>query len=994
MQNGLNTSLLTKIFTSKEKRDYNRQLHASFSSDGGICLEELTCDEIDDLLPKTDYTYAKTATYSPRYLNKSKYISPNMSRRKIHSSSLLVLSDDEDDVYDNVFKENTKTEDVSYKNKVNFASEQLSESESHKKPGSKSRRRTILTSTPKQYGDHQISTHDHYYDGMLLRSGSRIKGQKYLKDKFKNMDKQTVTSINFSNTEQNKLSKSSADPSVTRAVRNSRSSNDFDIARYEKKQTSQQNKTHSSSTTVTTTTTTTYEEINSDSNENKLRLDQSETEKLKHRQDKERKHTRNEFYRGEKSLSQADPSLKIKHSVDKHMAFDQPVGEDQQYRLHLYGLDNDDDISDVDVDWTDSRTAKTVSGSSSSETVTSRLTDLDLRKRPMSSGSQSSYTEKLTSTRTSHSMGRRMPWYLMIATFFTSLGSSISESVSGAGLNSMVASAADFIWTSVTTPSRWLLRSASSLASWLITQSYILLLWDVQAKHRKRRGCCCLLLPLLFLLPLCLLGGYYFHNSQPNSNSYLSHASQVPDSILSFLWFSTSRNNKVTEREIPVPQAPIMASNVDISQLNMTHIYQYIQQTVITAAADKKGDHPVGLTREQVEEMVGILLSAEMKILNSDINKRIESLKAFFAKDGSSFDYLEGNLKSLQHEVKLAAAAQLAMTESFESFKKSLESSKIKESSDWQTTYEAQQQKLLDLSAQVASLSSQNAALTALLTNCCRNNSSLVDIVRAQILATLSQMGTERNSPLAILVNQTTSQYVERSELDVKLAGFYSQIMDNLKVMLAPVDKETELKNETVLGTLDEMTVKNIVEEALIQFSADRVGMPDFALESSGGSVLSVRCSETFFKKTALVSIFGIPLWYTSNSPRTVIQPNVNPGECWAFKGATGYLVLQLSHPILPTGFTLEHIPRSLSPNGNISSAPKEFSVFGLASENDFDGVNLGNFTYLDNGKPIQFFPVQNQHSRIFQHIEFRILSNHGNEDYTCIYRFRVHGLP
>jgi len=39
-----------------------------------------------------------------------------------------------------------------------------------------------------------------------------------------------------------------------------------------------------------------------------------------------------------------------------------------------------------------------------------------------------------------------------------------------------------------------------------------------------------------------------------------------------------------------------------------------------------------------------------------------------------------------------------------------------------------------------------------------------------------------------------------------------------------------------------------------------------------GGSVVSTRCSETFHRKTALVSIFGIPVWYTSNSPRTIIQ--------------------------------------------------------------------------------------------------------------------------
>lgn len=67
-------------------------------------------------------------------------------------------------------------------------------------------------------------------------------------------------------------------------------------------------------------------------------------------------------------------------------------------------------------------------------------------------------------------------------------------------------------------------------------------------------------------------------------------------------------------------------------------------------------------------------------------------------------------------------------------------SSQSKDSLDWQAAFEVQQQKLLDLSAQVASLSSQNAALTALVSNCCRNNTLTVDIVRAQTLAILSQV--------------------------------------------------------------------------------------------------------------------------------------------------------------------------------------------------------------------------------------------------------------
>lgn len=35
---------------------------------------------------------------------------------------------------------------------------------------------------------------------------------------------------------------------------------------------------------------------------------------------------------------------------------------------------------------------------------------------------------------------------------------------------------------------------------------------------------------------------------------------------------------------------------------------------------------------------------------------------------------------------------------------------------------------------------------------------------------------------------------------------------------------------------------------------------------------MSTRCSETYETKTALISLFGIPLWYYSQSPRVVIQ--------------------------------------------------------------------------------------------------------------------------
>ncbi|XP_043926968.1 SUN domain-containing protein 2-like [Protopterus annectens] len=196
-----------------------------------------------------------------------------------------------------------------------------------------------------------------------------------------------------------------------------------------------------------------------------------------------------------------------------------------------------------------------------------------------------------------------------------------------------------------------------------------------------------------------------------------------------------------------------------------------------------------------------------------------------------------------------------------------------------------------------------------------------------------------------------------------------------------------------VMGVTEEQ-VNDIVERALQLYSEDRIGLVDYALESAGASVLNTRCSETYETGTALMSLFGIPLWYQSQSPRVIIQPDVHPGNCWAFRGTQGFVVIQLSAEVIPTAVTLEHISKAVSPMGSINTAPREFVVFGLQNETDHQGTPLGQFTYSEEGNPIQTFPVQNKHAESYRIIELRVLSNWGHPEYTCIYRFRVHGDP
>ncbi|XP_016896054.1 SUN domain-containing protein 1 isoform X3 [Cynoglossus semilaevis] len=261
------------------------------------------------------------------------------------------------------------------------------------------------------------------------------------------------------------------------------------------------------------------------------------------------------------------------------------------------------------------------------------------------------------------------------------------------------------------------------------------------------------------------------------------------------------------------------------------------------------------------------------------------------------------------------------------------------------------------------------------------------------------------------LVYWLSQRYVNTPDLQASLAELELRILRNVSLQLdlnraqTLGEAESQAKSiiQTVTGTvqhtvssegLTEEQVKLLVQNALKLYSQDQTGLVDYALESGGGSILSTRCSETYETKTALMSLFGLPLWYFSQSPRVVIQPDVYPGNCWAFKGTQGYLVIRLSLRILPTSFCVEHIPKTLSPTGNITSAPRNFTVFGLDDEYQEEGKLLGNYIYQEDGESLQTFPVMEPNDKTFQIIEVRVLSNWGHPDYTCLYRFRVHGEP
>lgn len=139
-------------------------------------------------------------------------------------------------------------------------------------------------------------------------------------------------------------------------------------------------------------------------------------------------------------------------------------------------------------------------------------------------------------------------------------------------------------------------------------------------------------------------------------------------------------------------------------------------------------------------------------------------------------------------------------------------------------------------------------------------------------------------------LNEKTNNNI-RAEIERSSLVLMSDISERLKrEILLVVEAKQNTSSQSLKALMRDDEVRNIVKSVLAIYDADKTGLVDFALESAGGQILSTRCTESYQTKSAQISVFGIPLWYPTNTPRVAISPNVQPGECWAFQGFPGFL--------------------------------------------------------------------------------------------------------
>ena len=240
--------------------------------------------------------------------------------------------------------------------------------------------------------------------------------------------------------------------------------------------------------------------------------------------------------------------------------------------------------------------------------------------------------------------------------------------------------------------------------------------------------------------------------------------------------------------------------------------------------------------------------------------------------------------------------------------------------------------------------------------------------------------------------------------------------------------------------------IHHLVDSAVSTITQDILAKPDFALHSGGARIIPSLTSPTFEIRPQSLGSQMIGLitgngYAIGRPPITALHHEMQNGHCWPFAGGEGQLGVALASPIFMEEVTIDHVAKSIA--FDMRSAPRQMEVWGLVEgkdniarvqawkedlatrgkaeqsngeessatydQDDSDEVvypktlpkypeyiRLANFTYnIHSPNSVQTFPVIPEIRELgvdFGIVVLRVLNNWGRDDFTCLYRFRVHG--
>ncbi|KIK62963.1 hypothetical protein GYMLUDRAFT_41258 [Collybiopsis luxurians FD-317 M1] len=231
--------------------------------------------------------------------------------------------------------------------------------------------------------------------------------------------------------------------------------------------------------------------------------------------------------------------------------------------------------------------------------------------------------------------------------------------------------------------------------------------------------------------------------------------------------------------------------------------------------------------------------------------------------------------------------------------------------------------------------------------------------------------------------------------------------------------------------------ITHLVDDAVSLYRKDGIARPDFALHSGGARVIPSLTSDTYeirppnLRAQLLGMVTGVG-YAVGRPPVYVLNPDITNGYCWPFAGTEGQLGVALAAPTFIEDITIDHIAKEIA--YDIRSAPRQMEVWGMVEGRDniarvkeWDQererlrsearergeevpeeeypqtlpknpryIRLASFVYnIYSPQNVQTFPVRPEIKELgidFGIVALIVRSNWGMDDYTCLYRMRVHG--
>ena len=318
-----------------------------------------------------------------------------------------------------------------------------------------------------------------------------------------------------------------------------------------------------------------------------------------------------------------------------------------------------------------------------------------------------------------------------------------------------------------------------------------------------------------------------------------------------------------------------------------------------------------------------------------------------------------------------------------------------------------------------------------------------LDMLQAQLDA------TPRDAPSLPSSPATTSDEEARKKLKVledRLSGVEGGIKEALEQSKRTVKDAGPAwwtKLSTAVSSGRGLTIKSsdgtdvtglishLVDTAVVRMTTrDIVSRADFALHSAGARPIPSLTSPTLEMRPTTLrgTVLG---WMTGHgvemgrSPITALHQDIHSGLCWPMNGDAGQLGIALSFPAYITDVTIDHVAPEVA--FDLRTAPRDMEVWGLVEgqenldkvmtfraarveageDEDEDAypptlpkdqpfIRLASFSYdIDAPSNIQTFPVRQEIRDLgvdFGVVALVIKNNWGRKEYTCLYRFRVHG--